>query len=160
MGQRPSKATALKIVEGNPGKRPIPENEPQPRKTAPNCPYDISPSAQRVWQRLAPKLERLGLLTEIDGDSFAALCQIRAHLASIHRRLRQKQEPMILVNQKTDPNGNEWEDRKPNPLLTLERQYYELLRKYAGEFGLSPRGRTGLTVGTYNKADEGEDLLS
>ena len=36
-GRKP-KPTAIKKLEGNPGKRKLNQNEPQPEKTAPECP--------------------------------------------------------------------------------------------------------------------------
>lgn len=147
------KPTRLKIIEGNRGKRPLPENEPMPKAKAPKCPPDISPTAKRAWNRLAPKLERLGLLTEVDGDTFASLCQIRAHLVTIHRRLRRKDQPLVIVCEKTDKNGNTWTERKPNPYVILEKQFYRLFRPYAADFGLTPRGRVGL-------AASGKEIIS
>lgn len=36
-GPKP-KPTAIKILEGNPGKRPLNLNEPKPQRIAPECP--------------------------------------------------------------------------------------------------------------------------
>ena len=128
MAGRP-KPTTLKLIEGNPGKRPLPENEPTPYPKAPKCPDDIDSGAQNVWKRLGPKLERLGLLTETDGDLFSMLCQIRSRLVWIHQEI------------------DKGDEKKRSFLLKEERLYSALLRQYATEFGLSPRGRVGLTVG-------------
>ena len=127
MAGRP-KPTTLKLIEGNPGKRPLPENEPTPYPKAPECPDDIDSGAQDVWKRLGPKLERLGLLTETDGDLFSMLCQIRSRLVWIHQEI------------------DKGDEKKRSFLLKEERLYSALLRQYATEFGLSPRGRVGLTV--------------
>jgi len=127
MAGRP-KPTTLKLIEGNPGKRPLPENEPTPYPKAPKCPDDIDSGAQDVWKRLGPKLERLGLLTETDGDLFSMLCQIRSRLVWIHQEI------------------DKGDEKKRSFLLKEERLYSALLRQYATEFGLSPRGRVGLTV--------------
>ena len=127
MAGRP-KPTTLKLIEGNPGKRPLPENEPTPYPKAPECPDDIDSGAQDVWKRLGPKLERLGLLTETDGDLFSMLCQIRSRLVWIHQEI------------------DKGDESKRSFLLKEERLYSALLRQYATEFGLSPRGRVGLTV--------------
>lgn len=154
------KPTQLKIFEGNPGKRPLPSNEPKPEAKAPECPDDLCLEARKVWNRLAPTLERLGLLTEIDGDNFAALCQIRARLVDIHRKLKKEGMELIQEIEKVDKRGNLWVERRPNPYITLERQYFQLLRSYASEFGLTPRGRTGLTVGSTTGYEDGADLLS
>ena len=43
-GRKP-KPTALKVLEGNPGKRPLNENEPKPERKAPECPSWLEPEA-------------------------------------------------------------------------------------------------------------------
>ena len=45
-------------------------------------------------------------------------------------------------------------------LLREERYYAQLFRQYAQEFGLTPKGRVGLSVSTDAGVPEGADLLS
>ena len=80
MSKRPYKPTKLKILEGRRGHRPLPENEPMPRPITPEIPDDLDDNAKKVWQRVAPMVGRLGLLTEVDGEMFGGLCQIRSRL--------------------------------------------------------------------------------
>ena len=44
-GRKP-KPTALKVLEGNPGKRPLNENEPKPENKAPRCPSWLEQEAK------------------------------------------------------------------------------------------------------------------
>ena len=76
-GRKP-KPTALKELEGNPGKRPLNTHEPQPEKKAPSCPKWLEPEARKEWRRLAPYMERIGILTEADRTAFASYCQAYA----------------------------------------------------------------------------------
>ena len=62
-GRKP-KPTALKLLEGNPGKRRINGSEPKPPASRPTCPAHLSPSAKAEWKRLAEALNRIGLLTQ------------------------------------------------------------------------------------------------
>ncbi len=73
-GRKP-KPTNLKILHGNPGKRPLNLNEPKPMKVVPTCPPHLMPDAKAEWERMSDKLYSLGLLTEIDGTAFAIYCQ-------------------------------------------------------------------------------------
>ena len=145
MGKRASKPTKLKLIEGNRGKREIPP-EPQPRPNAPQRPGSLGRRATMVWKDLAPILERLGLLTESDGANFGELCRIVARLWAIRHETNKSDFEMVI-------------EGKINPLLVEERLLRGQLRQFAGEFGLTPRGRVGLSVGA-EKEDEGEDLLS
>ena len=80
MAGRPRKPTALKLLQGNPGKRALSKSEPQPKVGCSPPPW-LPPAGRIQWARLAPRLIDLGLLTEIDGDAFAALCMMTAQLA-------------------------------------------------------------------------------
>jgi P27 family predicted phage terminase small subunit len=76
-GRKPT-PTALKKLEGNPGKRPLNNSEPKPDKKAPSCPKWLEPEAKKEWRRLAKQMEALGILTEVDMAAFAGYCQAYA----------------------------------------------------------------------------------
>ena len=61
-GRKP-KPTALKQLEGNPGKRQLNEHEPVPPKSTVRCPAWLEPEAKKEWKRLAPSLEAMGILS-------------------------------------------------------------------------------------------------
>src|SRR5690606_36938676 len=73
-GRKP-KPTNLKVLEGNPGKRPLNQNEPKPKPIRPKCPTWLDKEAEKMWRSLAPELESLHLLTIIDVAALAAACQ-------------------------------------------------------------------------------------
>jgi phage terminase small subunit len=110
---RPRKPTTLKVLEGNPGKRPLPKNEPKPTIGAEAPPWMTAPGARAEWERIAPRLLRLGLLTEIDAEAFALLC---GHLADAG-------EQMGLA-------------RPVDPRLTSE------IRQFLSQFGMTPASRS------------------
>lgn len=55
-GRKP-KPTAIKVLEGNPGKRELNEYEPKPAKKAPRCPSWLEDEAKKEWKRTAKQLE-------------------------------------------------------------------------------------------------------
>jgi len=61
-GRKP-KPTAMKELEGNPGKHPLNTSEPKPNKKAPACPKWLEPEAKKEWRRLAKQMEAIGILT-------------------------------------------------------------------------------------------------
>ena len=64
----------LKVLRGNPGKRPMkPSRSPRCRR-CPEPPPFITGYAADEWWRTAPELHRLGLLTRIDVPALAAYC--------------------------------------------------------------------------------------
>ena len=54
-GRRP-KPTRLKMLTGNPGKRPLNGNEPRPAPAVPDCPAELGPLARTEWNRLVGEL--------------------------------------------------------------------------------------------------------
>ena len=81
------KATAIKLLTGNPGKRPLPENEPQPEGEV-ICPASVSKDAdaQKIWDYYAPMLEAQGVLTCWDVHMFGAWCCLVAEFECDPRR--------------------------------------------------------------------------
>ncbi len=72
-GRRP-KPTRLKVLTGNPGKRPLNTNEPLPEPAAPECPPELGPVARQEWDRIVGELAALRLLTELDRAALAVYC--------------------------------------------------------------------------------------
>lgn len=70
---RPPKPHHLKVIEGNPGKRPLVE-PPKPPPSRPRCPDYLPTYAKTVWRRLVPILDEMGILTTADRETMAAYC--------------------------------------------------------------------------------------
>src|SRR5687768_11007374 len=72
-GRKPT-PTNLKLLKGNPGKRPLNEAEPMPAPAIPKPPDHVTGEARKEWFRISKQLHELGLLTEIDRAALAAYC--------------------------------------------------------------------------------------
>lgn len=152
MGKRgpPKKPTRLKILQGNPGKRALPDHEPQPNvNRLPEPPDHLSQSAQHVWRRLAPKLHRLGLLTEIDDDALALYCDASA------RWVRAKAEVDAHGDIVKTLAGNPIQ----NPYLAVANRAAEQMRKLISDFGMTPAARTAIDVFDVPDIDPMEEFL-
>ena len=151
MGRKP-KPTAIKILEGNPGKRALNLNEPQPPKKAPSCPAWLNLEARREWRRLAPTMEMLGILTEVDRAAFAAYCQAYA-------RWREAEEKIKATNLifKT-PSGYP----QQSPYVGIAQQSMKIMKDFASEFGLTPAARSRIVASVEGAGvkDDMEALLS
>ena len=141
------KATQIHLVE----KGKIPkgrEDEPMPDPREPIwAKATLNKREIAVWDRLAPVILRNGLLTEADGENFANVCRIVARIEQIDEILAQPETQLLIMYTESAPNGTEKPVIKINPLLSEQRQLMKDLRLYAPEFGLTPRGRVGLSVG-------------
>ena len=132
-GTKP-KPTELKKLAGNPGRRPLNENEPQPGSANLNVPRGRLPKeGQRVWKTLAKPLEEMGVLTEFDLIAFEMLC---LHYATARQAADILNALGLFVKDKNDPN----EPRK-NPAAQIFRDNSKHLLSYLAEFGLTPSSR-------------------
>lgn len=142
-GRKP-KPTHLKVLQGNPGGRPLPENEPKPQPIAPPCPDWLPDEARAKWKEIAPELERLGLLTSVDGAAFSMML--------IHYAMAVEAAKLI------DKEGIVTEDERglprKHPLHQVLRDHSTSFRSYLSEFGLSPASRVRLALPGQNKDDD------
>ena len=74
----PRKPTALKLVTGNPGRRPLPQNEPKPTGK-PLQPKWLRGRAAKIWKEIAPQLF---WLAEADSHKLAVWCGLYAEVQS------------------------------------------------------------------------------
>lgn len=146
MGKRgpPPKPTALKELEGNPGKRPLPANEPKFTEAACDVPPPdfLSDEAKTEWRRMFPVLRSCGLVTLGDLPALAVYC-------SLYGRWREAEEQLQATpNLIKTPNGH----LQPNPWITIARQTAELMKAYLIEFGLTPAARARMGAAEPPKA--------
>jgi phage terminase small subunit len=71
MNGRKPKPTHLKLVTGNPGRRPLNDCEPQPEIALPPVPPELCDDAKLEWDRVSFELHRAGLLTKVDRAALA-----------------------------------------------------------------------------------------
>lgn len=136
-GRKP-KPTALKVLEGNPGKRPLNDKEPKPEKKAPRCPSWLEPEAKKEWKRMAKTLESIGVLTKVDMTAFAGYCQAYA---------RWKEAEEFLSKHGTifkTPSGY----IQQVPQVSIAQTYLKVMKDFCSEFGLTPASRTRIQVNT------------
>ena len=133
-GRKP-KPARLKLIEGNPGKRPIGQ-EPQPPASQPSCPAHLSPTAKAEWKRLARMLNGIGVVTQADRAVLAAYCQAYGRWVEAEKKL--KETPPLLKM----PSGYV----QQSPWLTISNKQMELMMRAMAELGLTPSARTRLAV--------------
>ncbi|MGV8986049.1 MAG: phage terminase small subunit P27 family [Cypionkella sp.] len=134
-GRKP-KPTAIKVLEGNPGKRPVNPAEPQPPGSQPDAPPHLCAEARAEWDRLAESLNRIGLLTQIDRATMAAYCQCYGRW--VEAELKLSETPPILRM----PSGY----IQQSPWLTISNKQLELMARFMAELGLTPASRSRLAV--------------
>ena len=113
------KPTALKLLEGNLGKRPLNEDEPKPKRVIPSKPSHLDGKARKYWKKFAPMVFDLGLLTEQDGPSFGEICQMYSEIQVLTKEI--EQEGRIFIKVSVDGAGIEHQEAKSNPKVGMLR---------------------------------------
>ena len=133
------KPTALKILAGNPSRRPLPKNEPQPQRGRPNCPQWLGKEAKATWKKLAPLLDNMGVLTLIDGNALTRYCVMFAEWRKLWEFIEPRGTIYTLKAQGKLPAAvMTW------PQVRTALALGEQLGKLEREFGLTPSARACL----------------
>lgn len=159
------KPTAIRVMEGMRGHRPLTPSEPNHVVGVPDRPEGMSPAARKHWDDLVPQLVKVGVLRVVDGESFAAFCEDVARLWQLRRD---------WAKQVADMEKKLKKERKPivgsAELMLLGtmagRRSFTALRELAGqliiqrrEFGLTPASNTRLSASKNPVADSLETSL-
>ena len=148
----PPTPTNLRLLRGNPGRRPINKNEPRPKpKTkAPPVPKGLGSDGKREWKRLAKELVSLGLLTNVDITAFRIYCDAYETYKDARRNI--KLYGSILPS----PNGF----LMTSPYVHLANKSMSQMVKLMQEFGMTPSARTRVEVeGKSSDEDEVKEFL-
>lgn len=138
-GRKP-KPTAVKIYQGNPGKRPLNPNEPMPTVEVPECPAELSESARKEWDRVVEVLARFNMLTALDRAALAAYCEAYAMwtgaVTAIHRYGTIVKSPTGYPIQ--------------SPYVGIANRQAEIMLRIASEFGFTPASRSRISAPAYH----------
>ena len=144
MAGRKPKPVALKIIEGNPGNRPLNQNEPQPDLATDVCdvpPQGLSALARDAWAHYTPILRNCGLLTVADIPALTMLCE---HWALWRESLEAA---------RAEGSGNRGPAR-----LNVERDA-KIVQSMLADFGMNPSVRSRIHVQSPDNPDPMRDFL-
>ena len=146
-GRRPL-PTSIKELTGNPGKRPLNLDEPQPPKIIPKCPKHLDENARKEWRRISLELHRLttatsanpalvggpglNLLTIVDRAALAAYCQAWGRWVEAEANIQRF--GAVIKTPKGLP--------LVNPYLRIAERAIDQMRKFLVEFGMTPSSRS------------------
>lgn len=138
MGKRgpAPKPTAQRRLEGNPSKRPMNSAEPMPDPKKPPAPKWLRGEGRREWNRVARRLNEVGLLTYVDRATLAMYCDAWGEYVEA----RDKVEKLGTVIKTTKGNLIQ------NPYYSIKNQAMKQCQQLARELGMTPSARSGLRV--------------
>ncbi len=148
--------TNLHVLHGNPSKKKnLGENEPKPPPIAPKCPQWLHADAKKEWKRIAPQLEKLGLLTQIDMAALAGYCESWAQYKKSVEFIHKHGDVYPI---KDDEGRVKYLQQVPQ--VSIANKALQQVKAFCAEFGLTPSARARIQVpGLEDKEDEMEQLL-
>ena len=132
----PRKPTKLKDLQGTSRPDRAPKNEPEPGGHA-DPPDFLTKEARVEWDRLAPQLENIGLLTIADQSVFAVYCQGWAD----YKKLTEQLNDMASWTWSSDKGY-----RQVVPEISMRKEAWTRLKEAGAKLGLDPSSRAGLSV--------------
>ena len=151
------KPPALKLLEGNAGKRSLDLTAGvNPRIETPSPPKHLGVEARKEWKRITPLLEELGLISGLDRAALALYCQAAGRLAELETAFNGKvakkvaegmdySDAVYEASYATTPSGY----AQQSVIVQLIGKHREQLNRYLMHFGLSPAARGRVQASNY-----------
>lgn len=136
MKGRKRKPTALRLLAGNPGKRPLNDAEPEPEPGIPAAPAHLSEKTKAVWDDTATTLDEVGVLTKADGLALEQLCENHVEILALRETIEREGRFQKIVTKTGDTRITH------HPAWTQLSDAEKRFRAMLEQFGLTPAGRT------------------
>ena len=136
-GRKP-KPTALKILQGNAGHRPLDgRGEPQVVVGLGEAPDYLDAEARRFWMSQGPQLVKLGTLGESDAPLFAELAALHSRNLYLTAKIAAFRRVKVL-----SPSAERKLDKLEGQRLKVSSQFL----KVGSEFGVGAIGRSRIRL--------------
>lgn len=132
----PKKPTALRLLQGNPGKRAINKDEPQPQNDLGEAPEELSEGAKKVWSYVLDESPP-GVVKSTDAAELVLFCVAFDIYLQAYEQV--KQGDIVVMTGK---------DMNPviNPYLKIMQSQVEIISKCGNNLGLNPVSRSKISV--------------
>lgn len=145
-GRKPT-PTVLKLLQGNPGKRPLKLDEFRPAVEIPKPPAHVRENKEAIkeWRRVTADLARYGLISQVDRAALVFYVVNWARHCEAEEMIKKAAEASggsgLFVK---TPNGYPVQ----SPWVAVSNKSMELCRVFLAEFGMTPAARTRVTPST------------
>lgn len=155
MGERgpPKKPTEIKILQGIPGgQHKLTPHEPKPEPVeGARAPKELTDEGREIWEREALKLEKLGLLTEIDLTAFARYCDMQAKWLGAKRFLDERGFNYEIYWEQTPEEIKAGKKKVLKyicqyPEVSIYNQLGQQLARLEKNFGMTPSARASISL--------------
>lgn len=151
------KPIALKLLEGNPGKRALNLSDGlNPRIEVPSAPKHLGLEARKEWKRITPLLEELGLISGLDRAALALYCQTVGRLSELEMAFNgmlaakvdagmSYPDAVFSCSRTATPSGYE----QQSVIVQLIGSHRLQIHRHLSHFGLSPAARARVQPSNY-----------
>lgn len=151
------KPAALRLLEGNAGKRPLDLTAGvNPKIEVPSVPKHLGTEAKKEWKRITPLLEELGLISGLDRTALALYCQAAGRLAELETAFNSMVAKKVAdgaeyaaavyaASYSVTPSGY----AQQSVIVQLIGKHREQVNRYLMHFGLSPAARGRVQASNY-----------
>lgn len=154
----PAKPTALRKLQGNPGKRPLNTREPQPTVLASADPPGwLDDAAKEAWRQVVPRLCALHVVSEIDLQALGMMFDSWGEWYAARQTVREKGMTFEVTEMRTDENGvkvREVVSIRRRPEVAIAADAYRRVRAFMNDFGMTAAARVRLV--TSDEVDEAD----
>ena len=144
MAGRKPLPTALKLLRGNPGKRPLNRGEAKPTPDTGNVSRWLDAMAKEEWRRVVAELRCAGLLTVVDRAALEAYCQTYARWRWAEDVLRAKGHVYLTATGFL----------KDRPEVGIAERSLKLMKAFMVEFGMTPSSRSRISLPPPDKEED------
>ena len=135
-GRKPA-PNHLKLVRGNPGRRPLNAAEPKVRRARPSAPEHMSDRAREAWGYVSGLLDRMGILSEVDALALELLCEAYADYLGARAEIKAFGSETYATE---TANGDKM--YRSHPAVAQRNDADRRIRGWLAEFGMTPSART------------------
>ena len=132
-GRKPT-PTVIKLMTGNPGKRPIDADTLTPPIETPQPSAQLSAASRAIWDETVKELEKLRVIARIDKFQIETYCNIVARAQAIQKFL--DENGMTYTTR-----GKHGEMVRVRPEVSILQDCEKQIRAFASEWGMTAASR-------------------
>lgn len=139
-GRKPQ-PSHLRLVKGNPGKRPMNAAEPVAVRERPSPPAHVSDKAREVWGYVSALLDDMGVLARPDAMALEMLCEAYADQLAARATLKEFGSSYYETRNEAGSIMH-----RAHPAVAVIADTDRRIKAWLAEFGMTPSSRSRINV--------------
>lgn len=152
MSGPPKTPSHLRLVRGNPSKRPINKKEPKLPAGVPPVPKHFTKQGKYWFKRIGEELDAMGVMSSMDAKALELLIEA-------YTEYRQHCDTLDESGYTYTTESEGGTLIKAHPAAAMKADAWKRIRAMLGEFGMTPAARSKVTINTPAEEDPFEAFL-